>query len=41
MTIFGITVRNTLKISTNIPGIGSLIREIAVKRLEMLYNFAR
>ena len=28
MTIFGIIMRNAFQISTNMPGIGSLIREI-------------
>ena len=37
VTKFGITMRNALKeVSTNKPGIGSLIREIHVKITEML-----
>ena len=35
MTIFRTTMKKRIKISTNMPGIGSLIREIAVKVSEM------
>ena len=35
MTIFGISMRNAFKKSTHMPGIGSLIREMAVKMSEM------
>ena len=35
MAIFGNTMKNELNMSTNMPGIGALLREIAVKISEM------
>ena len=35
VNIFGTTMRNTLKKSTNMPGFGSLIREIDAKTTEI------
>ena len=35
MTIFGTTMKKRIQISTNMPGIGSLIREIPVNISEM------